>query len=71
LPVKGDRTALKALEEVGSTRTLNDVIKGPDDDLLGLSVARDTTSLKRIVDVALEELTGLWTSQNGWVFEYA
>ena len=71
LPVEGNRTVCKALEEVGSTRTLDDVVKGPDDDLLCLSVARDAPGLKRVVDVALEELTGLWTSQNGRVFEYA
>ena len=70
LPVEGNRTVCKALEEVGSTRTLNDVVKGPDDNLLRLSVARDTSGLNRVVDVALEELTGLWTCQNGWVFKH-
>ncbi|UYB05238.1 hypothetical protein OBJEBAEA_00010 [Klebsiella phage 150021] len=71
LPVKGDRAAIKALEEVGSTRTLNDVVKGPNDDLLCLSITRDTPGLNRVVDVALEELTGLWTCQNLWVFKHS
>ncbi|QOV07079.1 hypothetical protein LJEJJENJ_00010 [Klebsiella phage 066038] len=70
-PVEGNRTLCKALEEVGSTRTLDDVVKGPNDDLLCLSVTRDTPGLNCVVDVALEELTGLWTCQNLWVFEYA
>ncbi|BBF66865.1 glycosyl transferase family 1 protein [Klebsiella phage KN3-1] len=69
LPVKGYLTALKALQEVGSTRTLNDVVKGPDDDLLCLSVARDTPGLKCIINVALEELAGLRSSQNGRVLK--